>query len=157
MKITNVCSALIASLVLAACGGGGTDSGAPTSTADSLNAKRVFTSVVSFGDSLSDVGTYTPATLYPGSNPPFYLGGKFTTNSATSTIWVENVAASLGLTVTPAEVGFAGQSVKCPAAANPALASSCTAYGQGGARISDEVIRQLRVFGWIRGEFEDAE
>ena len=45
-----------------------------------------------------------------------------TTNSATGTVWVENLATSLGLLVTPAEVGFAGSSVKCPAAANPALA-----------------------------------
>ena len=51
--------------------------------------------------------------------------------------WVENLATSLGLIVTPAEVGFAGSSVKCPAAAVPALAGTCTAYGQGGARVTD--------------------
>jgi outer membrane lipase/esterase len=40
--------------------------------------------------------------------------------------------------ITPAEVGFAGQSVKCPvAAAVPALAFSCTGYGQGGSRVTD--------------------
>ena len=39
--------------------------------------------------------------------------------------------------VTPAEVGFNGQSVKCPAAAVPALATTCTAYGQGGSRVTD--------------------
>jgi phospholipase/lecithinase/hemolysin len=66
------------------------------------------------------------------------MGGKFTTNSATSTVWVENIAGSLGLAVTPAEVGFAGQSVKCPAAAiNAALAGTCTGYGQGGSRVTD--------------------
>ena len=27
--------------------------------------------------------------------------------------------------------------MKCPAAANPALASTCTAYGQGGSRVTD--------------------
>lgn len=34
-------------------------------------------------------------------------------------------------------MGFAGQSVHCPAAANPALAGSCTGYGQGGSRVTD--------------------
>ena len=49
------------------------------------------------------------------------------------------MATSLGLLVTPAEVGFNGQSVKCPAAANPnpVIAHSCTAYGQGAARVTD--------------------
>ena len=66
-----------------------------------------------------------------------YIGGKFTTNSATGTIWVENLATTLGLLATPAEVGFGTSSVKCPAAANPALAGTCTAYGQGGSRVTD--------------------
>jgi phospholipase/lecithinase/hemolysin len=34
-------------------------------------------------------------------------------------------------------VGFAGTSVRCPAAANPALANTCTSYGQGGSRVTD--------------------
>jgi phospholipase/lecithinase/hemolysin len=129
---------LIAALLLAACGGSdpdvpgsGSPSGAPTT-------KGNFTAVVSFGDSLSDVGTYTPATVIPGTNPPQYIGGKFTTNSTTGTVWVENLAMSLGLLVTPAEVGFNGQSLKCPSAAspNPVIANSCTGYGQGGSRVT---------------------
>ena len=138
---------VFSALLLAACGGGdpsvpgtGSPSGAPTT-------KGSFTAVVSFGDSLSDIGSYAPATSLAGAagTPPFF-GGKFTTNE-TSTgapdanplgkVWVENVAASLGIVVTPAEVGFAGSSVKCPAAAVPALANSCTAYGQGGSRVTD--------------------
>jgi phospholipase/lecithinase/hemolysin len=130
---------ILSALLLVACGGGDPyvpgssgPSGAPTT-------RGTFTSVVSFGDSLSDVGAYTPATVVPGSNPPVYIGGKFTTNSATGTVWVENLATTLGLLVTPAEVGFNGQSVACPAAANPALASTCTAYGQGGARVTNPI------------------
>jgi phospholipase/lecithinase/hemolysin len=130
--------ALVAALLLAACGGGdpdvpgsGSPSGAPTT-------KGSFTSVVSFGDSLSDVGTYAPATSLAGNGTAPFIGGKFTTNSATATVWVENLAASLGLTVTPAEVGFGTQSVKCPVATvAPPLAATCTAYGQGGARVTD--------------------
>lgn len=126
-----------AAALLAACGGSdpyvagsGQPAGAPT-------AKAGFKSVVSFGDSLSDVGAYAPATSLAGNGTAPYFGGKFTANSATATIWVENLATTLGVVITPAEVGFAGSSVKCPAAANPALASTCTGYGQGGARVTD--------------------
>nr|ACF49127.1 GDSL esterase E-2 [uncultured bacterium] len=130
-------SGLVAALLLVACGGGdpdvpgsGSPSGAPT-------AKGSFTALVTFGDSLSDIGTYTPATSVTGNGVAPYIGGKFTTNSATGTVWVENLATTMGLVVTPAEVGFAGSSVKCPAAATPALAGTCTAYGQGGSRVTD--------------------
>jgi len=129
---------LAVALMVAACGGSdpdvpgsGSPSGAPTT-------KGAFAAVVSFGDSLSDLGTYTPATAIPGTNPPIYLGGKFTTNSASGTIWVENVATTLGLMITPAAMGFAGQSVACPiAATHPALANTCTGYGQAGALVTD--------------------
>jgi len=136
--IRTLASLAAAALLLAACGGGdpdvpgsGSPSGAPTTAG-------TFTSVVSFGDSLSDVGTYAPATSLAGDGSAPYFGGKFTTNSATGTVWVENLATTLGLVVTPAEVGFAGTSVACPVALTvPALASTCTAYGQGGARVTD--------------------
>jgi phospholipase/lecithinase/hemolysin len=127
-----------AAALLAACGGSdpyvagsGEPDGAPT-------AKGSFTAVVSFGDSLSDVGTYAPATSLTGNGQAPYFGGKFTANSATATIWVENVATTLGLVTTPAEVGFGGSSVKCPVALSvPTLAGTCTAYGQGGSRVTD--------------------
>lgn len=133
----------LACALLAACGGGGSDMTAPGSTplVGAPTTKGAFTAVVSFGDSLSDVGTYQPATVIPGSSPAMYLGGKFTTNFVNpalgGSIWVENVATALNIPLTAAEMGFNGQSVKCPAAANPALANSCTAYGQGGARVTD--------------------
>lgn len=124
--------------LLTACGGSDPDvpgsgepEGAPTS-------KGSFTAVVSFGDSLSDAGAYAPATSLTGNGAAPYFGGKFTANSATATVWVENLAATLGLLTTPAEVGFGGQSVKCPVALSaPALAGTCTAYGQGGSRVTD--------------------
>ena len=92
-------SALV-SLLLAACGGGdptvpgsGSPAGAPTT-------KGTFTAVVSFGDSLSDVGTYTPATAIPGTSPPIYLGGKFTTNETSTGA----PAANLSTTALPRSV-----------------------------------------------------
>ncbi|HEY0857924.1 MAG TPA: SGNH/GDSL hydrolase family protein [Albitalea sp.] len=129
----------IAALMLVACGGGGDPqvpgSGSP---AGAPTTKGTFTSLVSFGDSLSDIGTYAPATSLAGDGSAPYFGGKFTTNAAGGNVWVENLAATLGLTVTPAEVGFAGTSVQCPVALSvPALAHTCTAYGQGGARVTN--------------------
>lgn len=126
----------LSALLLVACGGGdptvpgsGSPVGAPTT-------KGTFTAVVSFGDSLSDAGAYAPATSLAGNGTAPYFGGKFSTNSATATVWVENLATTLGLLVTPAEVGFNGVSVKCPAAGLGAP-NSCTAYGQGGARVTN--------------------
>ena len=146
MRVIRILSSWVAAtLLLAACGGSdpevpgsGSPSGAPTTPG-------TFTAVVSFGDSLSDIGTYAPATSLAGDGSAPYFGGRFTTNDTTTgaptatplgKVWVENLAASLGIVVTPAEVGFAGTSVQCPAAAVPALATTCTAYGQGGARIT---------------------
>lgn len=129
----------VAALIVAGCGGGNTDS--PL-------AKRV----VAFGDSLTDIGAYTVATQIPlGQSPgaPPFFGGKFTTNTHTgytaasntnnASIWVETIAARLGVAITPAEVGFgpAANRRKCPVATtNPALASSCTGYAQGGSRVT---------------------
>ncbi len=129
----------LAGAMLVACGGGG-EAYIPgsTPTAGAPSSKGSFRAVVSFGDSLSDAGAYAPATSLTGNGQAPYFGGKFTNNGATSTVWVENIAASLALPLTPHEVGFAGQSVKCPAAAlSAALAGSCTAYGQGGSRVTD--------------------
>ena len=108
---------LLCAVVLASCGG----SGAPT-----------FKAVVVFGDSLSDVGAYAPATSATGNGQPPYVGGKFTTNSATGTVWVENIATALGLSITPYEVGYAGQSVTCPS-----NDGTCTGYAQGGSRVTN--------------------
>ena len=130
-------TALTAAL-LTACGGNddavpgtGEPSGAPTT-------KGTFTALVTFGDSLSDLGAYAPATSLTGNGAAPYFGGKFTANSATATVWVENLATTMGLVVTPGEVGFGATSVKCPAAGvSPTLAGTCTGYGQGGSRVTD--------------------
>jgi phospholipase/lecithinase/hemolysin len=127
----------VAAALLAACGGSEPDVPGTGQPAGAPTTRGTFTAVVSFGDSLSDVGAYSPATSLTGNGQAPYFGGKFTTNGAGGTVWVENVAATLGIITTPAEVGFAGTSVRCPAAANPALANTCTSYGQGGSRVTD--------------------
>jgi outer membrane lipase/esterase len=139
-------AAAAVAVLLAACGGSdpyepgqGSPSGAPTTP-----PSGGFTALVSFGDSLSDIGAYAPATSLGGNGQPPYFGGKFTTNGPGGTVWVENLASALGLVVTPAEVGFgrrpdgSNNSVKCPVQfVNPALATTCTAYGQGGSRVTN--------------------
>ena len=135
-------SAVVGAALLAACGGGDSE---PSTTR-----------VVSFGDSLSDLGTYTPATQIPLGQavgvPPFF-GGRFTTNtytgytatsnSNTATIWVEWVAARLGVAITQDRGGLrSGDGVEPGHRARlrarvPALASSCTGYAQGGARVTN--------------------
>jgi outer membrane lipase/esterase len=127
----------VAAALLAACGGSEPDVPGTGQPAGAPTTRGTFTAVVSFGDSLSDVGAYSPATSLSGNGQAPYFGGKFTTNGAGGTVWVENVAATLGIVTTAAEVGFAGTSVRCPAAANPALANTCTSYGQGGSRVTD--------------------
>lgn len=132
--------ALLGSALLVACGGddvtipgSGAPSGAPTT-------KGGFTALVTFGDSLSDQGTYSPATSLSGNGQAPFFGGKFTVNldGNAGTIWVENLATTLGLAVFPAEMGFAGQSVKCPVKfVVPTAAALCTSYGQGGSRVTD--------------------
>ena len=129
-----------AALIVAGCGGG---------TTDSPLASRV----IAFGDSLTDIGTYTPATSLtttPGAAP--YFGGKFTTNTfaeytlpapgtqraantSTANVWVEWIGARLGVPITPAEVGGGTTRRPCPSAAS-GLAANCTGYAQGGARVT---------------------
>ena len=100
-------------VMLSSCGGGN-------------SSKPQFNAVVSFGDSLSDDGSYTPATIDPATG--IAAGGKFTTNPGP--IWIENIAARLHLTISPNVVGFGTTSVSCPK-------PNCTAYGQGGSRVTD--------------------
>ena len=126
-------SALVGAALLAACGGG----------SDAPAVSRV----ISFGDSLSDLGTYAPATSLAGTGAAPFFGGRFTTNNHTgytpasnaniATIWVESVAARVGVPITQAAAGFATTEVLCPAAANPALAVGGATGGQGGARVTD--------------------
>lgn len=128
-------AALAAVLMMSACGGSDPDEPGTGSPAGAPTTQGSFTAVVSFGDSLSDAGTYTPATATGNASAP-YFGGKFTTNTATSKVWVENVATALSIPLTVAQVGFGAASAPCPAAAASG-GSTCTAYGQGGSRVTD--------------------
>lgn len=107
---------LAAVSLLAACGGGSTSS----------PGKPQFSAIVSFGDSLSDVGSYVSATVNPQTG--IAAGGHFTTNPGA--IWIEDIAATLGLTLSPNVAGYGSVQVSCPQ-------PRCTGYAQGGARVTD--------------------
>ncbi len=82
--------------LLAACGGGGggsNNSGSNSGSSTSTPPGGVNLQVVSFGDSLSDVGTYAPLASAVG-------GGRFTTNPGQ--VWSQDVAQYYGNTLTAA-------------------------------------------------------
>lgn len=107
-------------LLLAACGGGSEQA-----------AKVTYSSVVSFGDSLSDPGAYKVGQIAA-------VGGMFTVNGITgaigastapSYVWPQLVAAAIvGTPSCAARVGFAGVVAPVP---------GCTNYAQGGSRVTD--------------------
>jgi len=110
----------IAVALLAACGGGSEQA-----------AKVTYSSVVSFGDSLSDPGAYKVGQIA-------LAGGMFTVNgingaigasTAPSYVWPQLVAAAIvGTPSCAARVGFAGSVAPVP---------GCTNYAQGGSRVTD--------------------
>ncbi len=123
MRLFNYAAALLAVSVLVGCGGGGNGDQSP---------KIKFTSQVSFGDSLSDVGSYAVSTItaYGG-------GGQYTING-TGKNWTELMAAQFDLTVPCAyQTGLNGSVFGSGVVA--ATNASCTSYAQGGARVTNPV------------------
>ncbi|MGF6674002.1 SGNH/GDSL hydrolase family protein [Paraburkholderia tuberum] len=82
-------------VLLSACGGGGDSSGGSSSGGSTAAEPPggVKLQVVSFGDSLSDVGTYAPLASAVG-------GGRFTTNPGQ--VWAQQVAQYYGDTLSAA-------------------------------------------------------
>jgi outer membrane lipase/esterase len=116
---------LLAVFILTACGGK-VDNEIPT-------VASKFKTLVSFGDSVSDVGTYAVGKIKELG------GGKYTINAPDSKIWIELIASRLGLSAPcAAQTGLEGdpaQGFFIPKTDFPA----CTAYAQGGARITEPV------------------
>lgn len=123
-------AALAAALLVAACGGSDDDA--------VVQAPPIqYTSMVSFGDSLSDVGTYkvgTVAALGGGTYSVNGIAGAIPTNN-----WTKLVAAQIGVAAPcPAQTGLTGDPSKgfsIPVVNHP----ECTNYAQGGARVTDPV------------------
>jgi outer membrane lipase/esterase len=126
MRALRFSAAVLAATVLAACGSGdGAGDQAP---------KIKYSQLVSFGDSLSDVGTYKVGTVAALG------GGQYTINAtAGGTNWIELMAKTLQLPAPcPAQTGLDGAAqagFSVPVANN----ASCFAYAQGGARVTNPV------------------
>ncbi len=114
---------LLAALALSACGGGG---GSDTTT------KVAYTKLVSFGDSLSDVGTYKVGTIAAAG------GGKFSVNSGTGLEnWTELLAAQLKLSAPcAAQTGLLSNQPGIPLVAVANQPLTCTNYAQGSSRVT---------------------
>jgi phospholipase/lecithinase/hemolysin len=131
MRKTSFALALLTAAVLSACGGSSPRGG------DQTPATK-FSAQVSFGDSLSDVGTYAVGTVKALG------GGKFTINGDNTSIspdltgknWTEFVAAQLKLPAPcPAQTGLNGDATKgfaVPVTFNV----NCLNYAQGGSRVT---------------------
>ncbi len=118
MKSFGRCLAgLAVSALLAACGGGGDE-------------PRRFGSLVSFGDSLSDVGSYRVGTVAALG------GGKFTVNGPGGKVWTETLAEALAL---PAPCAArTGLLPNLPGVTGAPVQDvpGCTSYAQGSSRVS---------------------
>jgi phospholipase/lecithinase/hemolysin len=116
--------AMAAALLVAACGGGGGDG----NQAPAIG----YSGVVSFGDSLSDAGTYAVGPVKALG------GGLFTVNGIAGSVgadpvpsytWAQLIsAAAVGKTSCAARMGGFGVA--------PTTVSGCTDYAQGGSRVT---------------------
>jgi outer membrane lipase/esterase len=123
-----------AAAVIAACGGSGPREG-------DQSPKIKYSAMVSFGDSLSDVGSYAVGSIKAAG------GGKFTINGNNTAIspdltgfnWTELIAAQLDLPAPcPYMTGLEGDASKglnVPIATN----TNCNSYAQGGARVTNPI------------------
>jgi len=119
-------------LLLAACGGGDSDQ----------TPVVKFTSMVSFGDSLSDVGTYkvgTVAALGGGMYTVNGVAGAIGASPTPSKNWTELISVQAGLPVPcPAQTGLDGaaaQGFSVPVVNR----AGCYGYAQGGSRVTNPV------------------
>lgn len=148
MRQTHFALALLAAAALSACGGG-SDGTSPQEQA----LKTQFSAMVSFGDSLSDVGTYEVGTIKAVGGGQFTINGSNTaTNAAlTGKNWTELMATQFGLSAPcAAQTGLDGDAAKgfsVPVVNH----AECTSYAQGGARVSNPVGPEHKLTGSALG------
>ena len=121
-RFTKIAAGVLGAIALASCGGGG-DSVSPTQPAG-------IAQIVTFGDSVSDVGTYKVGSIAAVG------GGQFTVNSPTSKNWTELISSRLGLAAPcAAQTGF---SPLIPGFTGAATVNNtaCRNYAQGSARVT---------------------
>jgi phospholipase/lecithinase/hemolysin len=132
MRHTNLALALLTAAVLAACGSG--------SKSGDQALKTKFSAEVSFGDSLSDVGSAAVGGIAALGGGQYTINGDNTAKDATLTgkNWTQLVGAQLGVGVCAAQTGLNGDATKGFSVA-PQDHANCFNYAQGGSRVSNPV------------------
>ncbi len=139
MRQKNFALALLTAAALAACGGTGSSGG-------DQSHPITFSQQVTFGDSLSDVGTYNVGAVKAAGGGKFSINGSETSKdpALTGLNWTEVLAAELRLPAPcAAQTGLEGTNND----ANPALDfnvpivnnANCFNYAQGGARVTNPI------------------
>jgi outer membrane lipase/esterase len=133
-KLHVLTTALAAAAFLAGCGGDDAADQAPRVT---------FTQVVSFGDSLSDVGTYDVGIVAAAGGGHYSINGvgatglpriNWTEFLADTLLVGQPCAAETGLDTLPIKPGYAPVA---HAFHDTSTTGNCTNYAQGGARVTD--------------------
>jgi outer membrane lipase/esterase len=145
MRQTNLALALLTAAALAACGG---------SSGGDQTLKTKFSAQVTFGDSLSDVGTYAVGPVAAAGGGKFTINGDSTAANPVMTgkNWTELMAAQFGLPAPcAAQTGLDGDPTKgfsVPVVNH----AGCFGYAQGGARVSNPVGPGNKLAGAAIGE-----
>lgn len=123
---TRLAAALVATLLVACGGGGDGDQSSPIR----------YDKLVSFGDSLSDVGTPKVGSVAALASATGG-GGRWTTNSpAGGEIWTERLAAQIGVTKPCAAQTGLQPNIPGLVGETPITVAGCYSYAQGSARIT---------------------
>jgi len=118
---------LVAAAALVGCGGSDDNTPPPE--------KITYTKLVTFGDSLSDVGTYATPGLVAATG-----GGKYTVNGPGSLNWTERLATAAKLpALCAAQTGLNSVGPLAGFAAPVTNRPGCTSYAQGGSRVTNPV------------------
>ena len=122
-------AALAAAAILAACG--------DNETADGPSNKVGINAMVSFGDSLSDIGSYNVGSI-AGLGAATGGAGTFTVNDTTGgQIWTQRIAALLPVATTCAAQTGMSPNIPGLSGASATAKPGCTNYAQGGSRVSN--------------------
>jgi outer membrane lipase/esterase len=145
MRQTKFALALLSAAILAGCGG---------STPGPQTLKNSFSSQVTFGDSLADVGTYNVGAVKAAGGGKYTINGDNSASNIESTgkNWTELLAAQLGVAAPcAAQTGLDGDASKgfsVPVVNFP----NCFGYAQGGARVTNPVGSSHKLTGAAIGQ-----